>query len=127
MVDGDVVSGMRSSASEHLIPERLFSTEDELAEGASDAFKKLVGLTGLFGLVGSFFDILFVSGCNELDASAGALLSFIAGIYLTKLSLILIAGLLNPILLVFAIVVITQIIGYVQSLVTRSIKASCQA
>jgi len=97
------------------------------ADAASDSFKKLVGLTGLFGLAGDFFEILFVSGCNELDAAAGALLSFIAGIYLTKLSLILIAGLLNPIFLLLAIVAITQIISYVQSLVTRSVKASCRA
>jgi hypothetical protein len=94
---------------------------------ASDSFKKLVGVTGLFGIVGSFFDILFVTGCNELDAAAGALLSFIVGVYLTNLSLILVAALLNPLLLILAIVAITQIISYVQSLVTRSVKASCKA
>lgn len=95
------------------------------ADGASDSFKNLVKWTGLFGIANDFFDILFVTGCNEFEAAAGALLSFIVGVYLTKLSLILVAAVLNPILLVLAIVAITQVISYVQSLVTRSVKSSC--
>ncbi len=95
-------------------------------DGVSDTFKRLISRTGLFGLVKDFFEILNVTGCDESDAAAGAILSFVVGAYLTKLSFILVASILNPILLVAAVFAITQIIGYIQSLVRQGVTASCR-
>jgi len=97
------------------------------ADSASRSLRFLSGFASAwFGFAGNFFNILDVAGCNEFNAITGAFLANLIGGYLTNLSFLLVAAVVNPILLIVLVIVITQLINYIQSLVVDLVISSCR-
>ena len=110
----------------------LSGTADALVylSNADDASRSLRFLSGFastwFGFANNSFAVLQVDGCSEFDAVAGALLAGLIGGWLTKISFALAAAILNPLLLLVVIILITQLINFVQRMVVDAVISSCR-
>lgn len=101
-----------------------------LANGddASISLRRLASLAGsLIGGAMDFATILGSGNCNLFDAFAGAAIAGVISVYLTNLSFILVAAIINPLFLVIAIALITTIINFVRELFVSAVIASCDA
>lgn len=101
-----------------------------LANGddASISLRRLASLAGsLIGGAMDFATILDSGNCNLFDAFAGAVVAGIIAVYLTNLSFILVAAIINPLFLVISIALITTVINFVRQLVVSAVIASCDA
>ncbi|MEW8291711.1 MAG: hypothetical protein AB2672_14415, partial [Candidatus Thiodiazotropha endolucinida] len=97
------------------------------ADDFSKSFKFLANFAGTwFGIVGDFVDILNTEGCGVGDAIGGAVLTSIIGSYLTNLSFVLVAGILNPLVLLISVFIIIQAINFATSLIKSGVIHACR-